>query len=271
MSTKMIASFIALAVAAPVLSVSLPADAASFSKSRSGGSAQARTSSKPTVARQQAFRAKRDAAKAGTTKIASAKMKSLDILKPKEVLDALDPNKKAKDAFEAAKKKAQADQAKVDAAKVDPAKTDAPKGGGGGKTDPAKTDPAKTDPPKGGGGGKTDPAKTDPGKGGGGGKADGGQGGGGKGQGGRPKGPFGGAVIVFGSGHHHGRVVFDAPAPSYPRQPAVAKRPVTTDPVCVQGTWATQDEKKVYVCLSWYFRGHVYTPDELQQVLTKLQ
>jgi hypothetical protein len=49
-------------------------------------------------------------------------------------------------------------------------------------------------------------------------------------------------------------------------QPRYAK----DDPVCLQGTWATQENQKMYVCLSWYFRGQIYTPDQLSQVLAQL-
>jgi hypothetical protein len=37
----------------------------------------------------------------------------------------------------------------------------------------------------------------------------------------------------------------------------------------VKGTFAEQDEKKVYVCLSWYYRGKLLTPDQLEQVLAQ--
>ena len=43
------------------------------------------------------------------------------------------------------------------------------------------------------------------------------------------------------------------------------------EPVCVEGVWAIQDNEKKYVCLSWYFRGQVYTPDQMAQVLAQLQ
>jgi hypothetical protein len=47
-------------------------------------------------------------------------------------------------------------------------------------------------------------------------------------------------------------------------------RSVNDDPVCLQGTWATQEIQRKYVCLSWYFRGQIYTPDQLAQVLAQL-
>jgi hypothetical protein len=43
------------------------------------------------------------------------------------------------------------------------------------------------------------------------------------------------------------------------------------EPVCVEGVWAIQDNEKKYVCLSWYFRGQIYTPDQMAQVLAQLQ
>jgi hypothetical protein len=63
-----------------------------------------------------------------------------------------------------------------------------------------------------------------------------------------------------------------APAPGYsaprysPQPAAVAK----DEPVCVHGTWAMQDNQKVYVCLSWHFRGQVYTPDQMEAVIAQL-
>jgi hypothetical protein len=44
-------------------------------------------------------------------------------------------------------------------------------------------------------------------------------------------------------------------------------RAASSDPSCVQGTWAMQGDKKVYVCTSWLYRGRLYTPTELDQVL----
>jgi hypothetical protein len=41
------------------------------------------------------------------------------------------------------------------------------------------------------------------------------------------------------------------------------------DPSCVQGTWALQGDNKVYVCTSWLYQGHLYTPTELDQVLAE--
>jgi hypothetical protein len=57
---------------------------------------------------------------------------------------------------------------------------------------------------------------------------------------------------------------YDAPPPrSQPRY-------VNDDPTCLQGTWAMQDDQKKYVCLSWYFRGRIYTPEQLEQILAQL-
>ena len=58
------------------------------------------------------------------------------------------------------------------------------------------------------------------------------------------------------------------PQPQLRLQPAKAK---TAEPACVEGTWAMQDDEKKYVCLSWYFRGRIYTPDQMAQVLAQLQ
>jgi hypothetical protein len=58
------------------------------------------------------------------------------------------------------------------------------------------------------------------------------------------------------------------PQPQLRLQPAKAK---TAEPVCVEGTWAMQDDEKMYVCWSWYFRGRIYTPDQMAQVLAQLQ
>lgn len=57
--------------------------------------------------------------------------------------------------------------------------------------------------------------------------------------------------------------------PSRPARQPVAAPARSNDPVCVDGTWATQDSQaqKKYVCLSWFYRGKLYTPDQLQQVL----
>jgi hypothetical protein len=58
------------------------------------------------------------------------------------------------------------------------------------------------------------------------------------------------------------------PQPQPQLQPAKAK---TDEPVCVEGAWAMQDDQKKYVCLSWYFRGRIYTPDQMAQILAQLQ
>jgi hypothetical protein len=36
------------------------------------------------------------------------------------------------------------------------------------------------------------------------------------------------------------------------------------EPVCIEGTWAMEDDMKKYVCLSWFYRGRLYTPAQLQ-------
>ena len=58
--------------------------------------------------------------------------------------------------------------------------------------------------------------------------------------------------------------------PRYTSQPSVKPRPVSDEPTCVQGTWAKQNGEKKYVCLSWHFRGQIYTPDQLEIVLAEL-
>src|SRR5262245_15389327 len=58
--------------------------------------------------------------------------------------------------------------------------------------------------------------------------------------------------------------------PRYTAQPSVRPRDVSDDPVCLRGTWALQDGQKKYVCLSWHFRGQIYTPDQLEGVLAQL-
>jgi hypothetical protein len=45
---------------------------------------------------------------------------------------------------------------------------------------------------------------------------------------------------------------------------------VSDEPVCVQGTFVTQDGQNKYVCLSWHFRGQLYSPDQLEVVLAQL-
>jgi hypothetical protein len=32
---------------------------------------------------------------------------------------------------------------------------------------------------------------------------------------------------------------------------------------------ATQDQQQQYVCLSWFYQGRIYTPDQLEQVLAQ--
>ena len=61
-------------------------------------------------------------------------------------------------------------------------------------------------------------------------------------------------------------------APRYQAQPQVQPQPVVAkdDPTCVQGTWAMLGDEKKYVCLSWHFRGQLYTTDQLEQVLEAL-
>lgn len=49
-------------------------------------------------------------------------------------------------------------------------------------------------------------------------------------------------------------------APRYTAQPAQ----VTDKPVCLSGTWATQDQQQQYMCLSWFYQGQIYTPDQLE-------
>jgi hypothetical protein len=56
-------------------------------------------------------------------------------------------------------------------------------------------------------------------------------------------------------------------APRYAAQPAQ----VTDKPVCLSGTWATQNQQQQYVCLSWFYQGRIYTPDQLEQVLAQRQ
>jgi hypothetical protein len=49
--------------------------------------------------------------------------------------------------------------------------------------------------------------------------------------------------------------------PRYAAQPAQ----VSDKPVCLSGTWATQNQQQQYVCLSWFYQGRIYTPDQLDQ------
>ena len=63
-------------------------------------------------------------------------------------------------------------------------------------------------------------------------------------------------------------------APRYQAQPQPQVQPqrvdAKDDPTCVQGTWAMLGDEKKYVCLSWHFRGQLYTTDQLEQVLESL-
>ena len=63
-------------------------------------------------------------------------------------------------------------------------------------------------------------------------------------------------------------------APRYQAQPQPQVQPqrviAKDDPTCVQGTWAMLGDEKKYVCLSWHFRGQLYTTDQLEQVLEAL-
>jgi hypothetical protein len=121
-----------------------------------------------------------------------------------------------------------------------------PKDGTPTKPDPAKPDPAKPDPAKPGTGGKGKGEGKDKGE-----------------HAGKwPKGPW-----VYGG--HQPHIVEYAPSRRTTAASPVAQAAPSTDPVCVQGTWAEQEEKKVYVCLSWYFRGRLMTPDQLAQVLAQ--
>jgi hypothetical protein len=66
------------------------------------------------------------------------------------------------------------------------------------------------------------------------------------------------------------------PQPQYVGPPRATAQPnarpptANDDPVCIQGTWAVQDGQRKYVCLSWHFQGQIYTPDQLQIVLSQL-
>jgi hypothetical protein len=63
------------------------------------------------------------------------------------------------------------------------------------------------------------------------------------------------------------------PNPGYVAPPRYAAQPaqVTDKPVCLSGTLATQDQQQQYVCLSWFYQGRIYTPDQLEQVLAQRQ
>jgi CubicO group peptidase (beta-lactamase class C family) len=57
-----------------------------------------------------------------------------------------------------------------------------------------------------------------------------------------------------------------------PRRPGILPQPQPTPaadahPVCVQGSWAEENDQKRYVCLSWFYQGQLYAPAELEQVL----
>ena len=41
------------------------------------------------------------------------------------------------------------------------------------------------------------------------------------------------------------------------------------DPICVQGSWVQASNDRRYVCLSWYFKGYLYAPNEIDEVLTQ--
>src|SRR5262245_1043903 len=56
-----------------------------------------------------------------------------------------------------------------------------------------------------------------------------------------------------------GTVAAAAPAPS-----------LSDDPVCEEGVWATQGDEPKYVCLTWLFRGKLYTLDQLEVELARL-
>jgi hypothetical protein len=58
------------------------------------------------------------------------------------------------------------------------------------------------------------------------------------------------------------------PDPGYPA-PRYTAQPVTDKPVCLSGTFATQNQQQQYVCLSWFYQGRIYTPDQLEQVLAQ--
>jgi hypothetical protein len=62
--------------------------------------------------------------------------------------------------------------------------------------------------------------------------------------------------------------------PRYQAQPRPQLQPAktkTSEPVCVEGVWAMQDNDKKYVCLSWYFRGRIYLPDQMAEILAQLE
>lgn len=61
---------------------------------------------------------------------------------------------------------------------------------------------------------------------------------------------------------------YRSPAPASPGAYGRPQRGAVTDrPVCLSATWAMQGSEKKLVCLSWYYSGRIYTPDELEQVL----
>jgi hypothetical protein len=65
---------------------------------------------------------------------------------------------------------------------------------------------------------------------------------------------------------------YDAPRYQVQPRPQVQPQRVVAkdDPTCVQGTWAMLGDEKKYVCLSWHFRGQLFTTDQLDQVLESL-
>jgi len=90
------------------------------------------------------------------------------------------------------------------------------------------------------------------------------------------------APEVAGSGRRAPRPYYAAPQPYVQPQPTVQPQPAVqpqplapqpatapTDPVCVKGTWAMENNERKYVCLSWYYLGQIYTPDQLEQVLVQ--
>jgi hypothetical protein len=262
MSKKMITCLTALSFAVPVLAAASPADAKGFSKVRSGGGGQFRTASRPTasMARTSTHRFKPSGARSG----ASAKTAS----KPKTLLGGSD-GALISDAFKASRANPTARGAADAAVIAQKRVTDALKGAQGGNptargaadaaviaqkhvADALRAAQGNPNP--------TQPAKPDPGK------PDTGGMGDGKGKGDHagkwPQGPW-----VY--GEHRPHIVEYAPSRRTSVASPVAQAVPPTDPVCVQGTWAEQEEKKVYVCLSWYFRGRLLTPDQLAQVLAQ--
>jgi hypothetical protein len=58
-----------------------------------------------------------------------------------------------------------------------------------------------------------------------------------------------------------------SPITSSPR--LVAQPPAADKPICLSGSWAEQDQQRQYVCLSWFYRGRIYTPEQLEQALAQ--